>query len=697
VKIYPVLRKCIILIGFLFSSGGFVSGQNLQLIDSIRHQLGNTSGQAKFNLFNDLAWEYRVAYPDSTIIYANKALELGRQLRLPKGMAESLNFIGVANNYKGDRLLAFEFYDKALRLSTEQNDSMQIAHSNNNLGRLFFDQGLLSRSYQNFVDATEIFRRIDDPSGLAYAYQSLANLYKSQKDFKKAEDNFLEAYRIRLKLGNTRDIMSALIQVGRLYQETDEQDKALKYLQLADSAGHVIRDAINLAEIKTFVAESYLNRGLLKEAEAMCVEGLEYILKYQNKRMLPQAYLTMGQILFKKGDIPGAKKYFTLALTVSGESKELNSKMEAHFFLWKVSLLEKNKVNELENYNQYLVLKDSIKDLDLARQVERLQFEIEIERKQQENELLKVNDARNAAIIQQQKLSNIVLIILIGFVSLLFFIQWRNSKKRRIISEKLILQKEEIEKQGVEIGQQNERLSKRNQELSDLNHEKDTLMSIVAHDLKSPLNRIKGITDIMEIENTITEDQRMYMSLMKDATQSGLDLITDLLDVHMLEENVEPNYTTFDISKFLLEKMSSYGPAAESKDIHLHIVRVENEEVYLDVDYLGRIVDNLISNAIKFSRRGSTIDISGDRTDHNIWISVKDTGQGFSERDKSQLFQKFKKLSARPTNGESSNGLGLAIVKILVDRMKGEIELKSDYGKGSEFIVRFPLHPDNKL
>ena len=74
-------------------------------------------------------------------------------------------------------------------------------------------------------------------------------------------------------------------------------------------------------------------------------------------------------------------------------------------------------------------------------------------------------------------------------------------------------------------------------------------------------------------------------------------------------------------------------------------------------------------------------------------IAVKDQGPGFSDKDKSYLFQKFKKLSARPTAGESSNGLGLAIVKTLVDRLKGRIDLVSEQGRGSQFIVNLPVKP----
>ena len=123
------------------------------------------------------------------------------------------------------------------------------------------------------------------------------------------------------------------------------------------------------------------------------------------------------------------------------------------------------------------------------------------------------------------------------------------------------------------------------------------------------------------------------------------------------------------------------------------ITRVESEEVNLDLNYLSRIVDNLLSNAIKFSKPNSVVQISAGKEDNNFWISVKDEGPGFSEKDRNQLFQRFKKLSARPTAGETSNGLGLAIVKTLVDRLNGTIDLVSEPDKGSEFIVKLPLIP----
>jgi tetratricopeptide (TPR) repeat protein len=175
-----VAQKRIILILFIgFCSFRAVS-QNIHLIDSLRGKLKGTEGKARLAILNDLAWEYRSAYPDSTIIYAQQAFDLGNQLKVPIGLAEPLNFIGVAYNYKGDRIKSYEYYDQALKVSTQQHDSIQTAYSNNNLGRLFFEQGVLGRAYDYFIQALALFENINDQTGLAYTYQSLARLYKSQ-------------------------------------------------------------------------------------------------------------------------------------------------------------------------------------------------------------------------------------------------------------------------------------------------------------------------------------------------------------------------------------------------------------------------------------------------------------------------------------------------------------------------------------
>jgi signal transduction histidine kinase len=411
--------------------------------------------------------------------------------------------------------------------------------------------------------------------------------------------------------------------------------------------------------------------------------------KTANTRLMPRVNLLMGQLCYKQTRYDDAIGYLKNVLSTAG-SANLDLQRDAHFYLSQVYEKKGNQAEATLNSNRYLILKESLQSIELARQIEKLQFQLEIEKKESENSLLKANDARNDAIINQQRLENIILIAIITFVSALFFFQYRNNKKKKEINEKLESQNREIEKQRLEIVFQNEKLEKHNHELSEINHEKDTLMNIVAHDLKSPLNRIKGLTDLIELDAKLTPSQSKYLGLIRDSTRSGLDLIVDLLDVNSLEVNREPNYSSFNLSTFLQDRVNSFGHYAGVKEINVRLQEEDIDEIFLDPDYLARILDNLISNAIKFSPRNSEVTLSAMKAKGFYFIKVKDKGPGFSPTDRKFLFQKFKKLSARPTAGESSNGLGLAIVKILVDRMGGDIELQTD-SHGSEFTVSFPV------
>jgi signal transduction histidine kinase len=688
------MRFVILLILVCGSLVGF--GQYRALIDSLKSKLKSTPTDKQFDLLNSIGWEYRFSYPDSTVYYATKAYNLGRALKFKKDLAKSLNFIGVAYNYKGDRLKSYEYYQEAIGVAESQKDSNQLAYTNNNIGRLLFEQGVLPKSFNYYVKALKIFKATRDSSGTAYANQSLANLYRMQHDYAKAEETYLNALAIRLKLKNPHDIMSAYVQLGILFQETDRLDASNRYFLKADSVGSSIQDDINRAETSVLLAENYLKQGLIIIAEKIGYQGFDVIKRKKNVRMLPRAYLLLGKVYLANKNYLQARDQFSEALQVAKATKASAFEMESYYQLAQVSGLMGKKQEEIGHMNQYLVLKDSLEDLDLARQVERLQFEMQIENKEKENELLKLKQASTEALVGRQKLINILSGVVIVFLSVLAIISWQISKRRRLVNEKLALQNQLINQHQREISEQNETLSKRNQLLSDLNHEKDTLMSIVAHDLKSPLNRIVGLTTLIELEGNLTDRQQGYMQMVKDVTQSGSNLITDLLDVHAIEENSKaPASLNFDLATLLKDRVDYFQAIAVTKGIKLEYNLPASAPFVSDTTYINRIVENLLSNAIKFSKPGTSVVVSGKCENDKASISIKDQGPGFTQADRSSLYKKFRRLSARPTASESSNGLGLAIVKTLVDRLGGTIELVSESGKGSEFTVILPLRNKN--
>jgi len=441
--------------------------QDLGKIAALREQLPSARGQARFDLLNKIAFEYRSSFPDSSIAYGLKAVDLGRQLGITKCIATSLNYIGLGNYYKGNLVRAFEYYEQAEQHATDVADSVELGYAQNNIGRLFSEQGMLTQSYPYFARAEAIFKATHDSSGLAYVYQSFASLYKAEQDFVKSELRYQEALRIRLHGGNTRDIMSAMALLGKLYMEIKRYDDALLYFQKADSAGRVIHDDLGLAEIKILMAEYYLGKNETAKAKELCEGGLAYILNFKNVKLVPHAYVVLGQVHLREKDYAIAKKYFTIALNLATRMKYLDLSMQSHYYLWKISEIAHRREDELYHSNQYLVLKDSVNDLHVSDRLAKFQFQTQIERKQHENEKLKADQARNEAIIHQQDQQRAGLAILAFLVSVLLYIQWRNARRRKEANVALSQQNTRIEQMNSTLANMVDETTNRNNILQD--------------------------------------------------------------------------------------------------------------------------------------------------------------------------------------------------------------------------------------
>lgn len=667
-----------------------LEAQDFSRIDSLKTKLSSSGGVDRFNLLNDIGFAYRLSYPDSTIFYCTRAYALGIQLELKKDLSKPLSFIGLASAYKGDYKGSIDYHTKAIEVAQEQQDSTQLGYSYNNFGRLFFDQGDMERAYKNLVLSQIIFEKIKDPVGLAYVYRSLANVYKSQGDFTKALQASKEAYALRKQLKDPRALLSAAMELGGVYGAINSKEEANRYFQEADSIAERVKDEISLAEILIGWAEFLVINNDSVKAHELSHEAYALIEKTENVRLKPRATLLMGHVHFVLDELDTVK-YYLEPLVATEDSNHPDILRDANYFLSRIYEGEGKTSAATLAFNKYLILKESLQSIELAREMEKLQFQLDIEKIERENEMLKANEAKNEAIIRQQQLENLILVLVILSVIVLLIILWLNTQKRSEANDRLAIQNQKIEKQREEIVAQNEKLETRNRELSELNNEKDTLMNIVAHDLKSPLNRIKGLSDLIEMEGNLNDHQKKYLSLLKHSTRSGLDLIVDLLDVSALEANREPNYSYFDLGSLVKDRVNAFDYYASTKSITLASTITIHNLFFLDQDYIIRILDNLISNAIKFSPANSRVHIRAEIKEVFCSISVSDEGPGFAPEDMRFLYQKFKKLSARPTGGESSNGLGLAIVKALVERLKGSIDLQTVEGKGSTFEILFPL------
>ena len=249
-----------------------------------------------------------------------------------------------------------------------------------------------------------------------------------------------------------------------------------------------------------------------------------------------------------------------------------------------------------------------------------------------------------------------------------------------------------ISKMHAEVQKQKEEILRKNTELISLNNEKNNLIGIVAHDLKSPLNQIKGLISIIKLQPDKVDPEVMaYLDIIENSATRLSGMINKILDVEAIESK-KPNIKIekVDIGKLMKELVKNHEIVAQEKNITLN-ADIESGRLEAEVDkgYATQIYENLISNAIKFSPRWSTVYIKLCSNKKRVVCEIKDEGPGISDDDQKKLFLKYQKLSAQPTGNETSTGLGLSIVKRYVEAMNGKIWCESELGKGASFFVAF--------
>jgi signal transduction histidine kinase len=241
-----------------------------------------------------------------------------------------------------------------------------------------------------------------------------------------------------------------------------------------------------------------------------------------------------------------------------------------------------------------------------------------------------------------------------------------------------------------ELAQQKDEIERKNEELLTLNNEKNNLIGIVAHDLKSPLNQSKGLVSLVRVTAKLEGEAADCLAMIESSALRLSSMIAKILDIEAIESrqlNLKMERTN--LSEILSGLEIRFKLDAIQK--HIELQSAIPPEVYIDIDknYLTQILENLLSNAIKFSPLNKNVYLELIENERDVVIVVKDEGPGLTEDDKKKLFSKYQKLSAKPTGSESSTGLGLSIVKKFVESMHGQIWCESEAGQGARFLVKF--------
>ncbi len=269
--------------------------------------------------------------------------------------------------------------------------------------------------------------------------------------------------------------------------------------------------------------------------------------------------------------------------------------------------------------------------------------------------------------------------------------------KGRLISTGTILVLENIsiqKKAEAELAKRTSELSNANIQLQKSDRMKSVFLANMSHELRTPLNSIIGFTGmaLMGIPGDLNAEQKKQLTMVKNSAHHLLNLINDILDISKIESGkTEVFPEEFFINDVIQEVINTVTPLVNEKEIELIEEIAEKILILSDRKFVKQILMNLVGNAVKFTDRGSVKIESGVSKNKHLVVRVIDTGQGIRKEDVGKLFEMFKQVDMSTSKKHEGTGLGLYLSMKLATQLGGNITIKSEYGKGSEFTVNLPL------
>ena len=451
------LKTCVII---LFCSA-FIYGQ--QTFDSISTSVVNADDTLKIKTYTDFAWNNRSKDPNEALRSAQEAVSLAEKSGHKKLEAKALNIMGVVYRNLSRYEIALRTYNKALSIAQEVKDSTQIAYSFNNIGGIYRLEGNNTLALNNILKASDIFERMNNKAGLSYCTINIGIIYKRQENYTKALEYLDKTLNLRIDIGDKPGKALALNLIAETYFDMGEYSKSLNYYNEVEKEYREVNDKKGLAATWGGIAGVY-------KIDKNYQKALEYRLRAY--KMSEEIDYVEGQVLNsiktallyqKLGDKKNADLYYAAAQKIMTVVQDVYVRMEGFKNIAEYFELKQDYKNAFHFLKEYQTVKDSITTSENVALVSEMEAIYSNERAIRSNELL----YKDLELNKKQRNYFIVIAVLILLVALVAFYLYR------------------IKKTDTE-------------ELKQVNTMKDTLLRIIAHDLKTPFNVIFGYTEILQ-------------------------------------------------------------------------------------------------------------------------------------------------------------------------------------------------------
>lgn len=629
---------------------------------------------------------YTVKDYKKALLFIDQTERLSETLKYKRAIAEAKYFKALIYSTKNDYYNAIDSYNKSKRLFKELDDTLGYARVSNGIGLIEIKRGNYAEGLENALLAIQVFERMNLREELSLAYNSLAEAYYNTNQIDKALEFNYKALNVRTQLQDNAGIKNSTKNIALLYSERKEHRKAIEYFEKVLNLLDTENDNDLRGEILPRIGEEYLQFREYEKAAEYLLEGLKYNRSTQNEDGLLRSLNSIGHLNLKQNKLKLAQAQLDEAYSIAKNGvnkhellknyklhKELDSiqKQYQNAFFWQGKYYDLKTELDKESQPKIPVITTPVTETNID---EAFTNEVSIE-----NEAI---NKENEKSIKRLKLLSYVLAFAI-LVSLLVLVISHLKHRKRLEYAR------ELEEKNKQIELQNEAILEQTHHLEEVNKVKDRLFSIVSHDLKDSISSIKGFIDLLR-EDSLTKEEfyELIPELSENADNASL-LLFNLLNWSKSQmQNLESNPELFNIQDVFHNKMGLIEQKVEQKRIVL-IDESQRDFVYADKSMIEIVIQNLLTNAVKFSRIGDAITVSNRDQNGKSLICVEDTGVGISPENLNKLF-KNNTFTTIGTKNEKGTGLGLTICKELVELNDGRIWVESVQNVGTKFFVELP-------
>ncbi len=663
----------------------FMSAQN-EKIDSLTVQLAyqnqdSTKVDTSLLLIEEL---YNIEDYKKALLFINQTTQLSKKLNYTKGLAESNYYKALIYSSRNDYYNAIDNYNKSRKYYQQISDTLGIAKVSNSIGLIEIRRGNYVVGLKNSLSAIDIFERRNLRGELSKAYNNLAEAYYKTDQIDKALEFNLKALSVREQLRDSMGIKLSTKNIAMLYSMRKEHRKSIEYYEKALELLNPDTDQDLRGEILPRIGSEYLEFKDYDKAAEYLVEGLRYNRRQANEEGILRALNAIGNLNLQQNKVRLAEIQLDEAYGIAQKIDNKTELLENYRLHVALDSTRGFYQNAFFWQNKYYDLKEEIQKIEqpkIPTDIPELELASDIDNSN--TDLIEPNQPVSKNIFKSNPLLVYSLIAGLAIALTLLLINFLSSRNSKSVINEL---KEKNEQERI----RNEAILEQTHHLEEVNQVKDKLFSIVSHDLKDSISSIKAFLDLLKEDSISKEEFNDLIPELSENANNASSLLFNLLNWSKSQmQNLEPKPEMFNIQDVFHTKMALVEQKVEDKRIVM-IDESQRDFIYADKSMVEIVIQNLITNAVKFSRVGDVITISNQDHKGKALICVEDTGVGISRENLDKLFKTNNTFTTIGTKNEKGTGLGLTICKDLVELNNGRIWVESTQNVGSKFFVELP-------